>query len=112
MIGEKKLLAAFHHSEPEPVISGIGEGSNSGSGVTSSIPANNSSQPSILSKRGFEQTAASDAPPAKRPTMGVIRQAGNAKQVSSSALLSVHLILRLIMRFLSVSSFKKEKKMS
>lgn len=38
------------------------------------------SQPSILGKRGFDQSAGSEPAP-KRQNIGVIRQAGNAKQV-------------------------------
>nr|QVX32612.1 MTA1/2/3 [Platynereis dumerilii] len=37
-------------------------------------------QPSIMKKRGYEQTNGVDGPAVKRPAMGVIRQAGSARQ--------------------------------
>jgi len=41
---------------------------------------NRSHQPSIMKKRGYEQANGIDGPAAKRPTLGVIRQAGNVRQ--------------------------------
>ena len=70
------------------------EASASVSPASSSTSASGG-QPSILGKRGFDQTApaapASGAgePAAKRPNVGVIRQAGNAKQVNNNIPISL-----------------------
>jgi metastasis-associated protein MTA len=58
------------------------------SSTSSTASSTAASQPSILGKRGFDQsaaaasaTASADPAPSKRPNIGVIRQAGNAKQI-------------------------------
>ena len=40
---------------------------------------NSSQMPTIMKKRGYEQTNGIDGPAAKRPAMGVIRQAGSVR---------------------------------
>ena len=40
---------------------------------------NSSQMPTIMKKRGYEQTNGIDGPAAKRPAIGVIRQAGSVR---------------------------------